>query len=74
MEPLRAKKGNMVCTILIFVSSVPVGLRHIASDTSNYLFVGEYYLDDYINKEAIDLKTSRDEKLDHFGAAPASSS
>lgn len=65
MGPLRAEKGDMVC--ILFGCSVPVVLRRVSSDNikhQRFHFVGECYLDGYMNGEAIDCVISRDQTLD----------
>ncbi|KAK0725105.1 heterokaryon incompatibility protein-domain-containing protein [Lasiosphaeris hirsuta] len=53
MAPLRAKKGDVVC--VLFGCSVPVVLR---SQGASFEFIGECYLDGYMNGEILDQDRS----------------
>lgn len=51
MSPSQAKKNDLVC--VLFGCSVPVVLRPVTGIDDTYEFVGECYLDGYMNGEGI---------------------
>ena len=51
MAPIKAKKGDVIC--VLFGCSVPLLLRQRHSQ-EEYEFIGECYLDGYMNGEALD--------------------
>lgn len=50
MVPKQSKEGDVIC--VLFGCSVPVVLRQCA-DKGTYKFIGECYVDGYMNGEAI---------------------
>lgn len=61
MAPSRAKKGDIIC--ILYGCSVPVVLRKYADgDSEKYTFIGECYVDGFMNGEALTKKKDFDKR------------
>jgi hypothetical protein len=58
MAPSRAAKGDIVC--VLFGCSIPVLLREI--DRGSYAFIGEVYLDGFMNGEGLHRASGKTER------------
>lgn len=63
MAPIKAKKGDIIC--VLFGCSVPLLLRQRHSQ-EEYEFIGECYLDGYMNGEALDSMEADSDSLRAF--------
>jgi hypothetical protein len=63
MAPIKAKKGDIIC--VLFGCSVPLLLRQRHSQ-EEYEFIGECYLDGYMNGEALDSMEAESDSLRTF--------
>ena len=63
MAPIKAKKGDIIC--VLFGCSVPLLLRQRHS-LEEYEFIGECYLDGYMNGEALDSMEADSDSLRTF--------